>query len=304
MNGWEPEHLVTADAAADLIGDQFPRLRGASVEAFATGWDNTVFLVAEQWIFRFPRRAVALPGLRREIDVLPRLAPRLPLPVPVPEFAGRPSPAFPWPFWGARHLPGRELADAGLADGARAGAAAGLGAFLRALHDPRLVPVTGVALPRDPQSRAEPSVRSPFARERLARLTRDGVWTLDPAVERLLADGERLGPCTGAAVVSHGDLHIRHLLVDADARASGVIDWGDLCVADPAVDLSLAYAGFAGPARTALLSAYGPVGEEREVRARVLAVFLCAALAEYAAATGRETLLTEALAGLGRAVAG
>ncbi|GLY77812.1 phosphotransferase [Actinoallomurus iriomotensis] len=301
---WEAERTVSAERAADLIGARFPRLRGATVEALATGWDNTVFLVGGEWIFRFPRRSVALPGVRRELAVLPRLAPRLPLPVPVPEFAGRPSPEFPWPFWGARRVPGRELAEAGLPDGARTAAAAGLGAFLRALHDPGLVSGLEGELPRDPLSRAEPSVRAPMARERLARLAAAGVWAPDPAVERLLRDGERLGTSSAPVVVSHGDLHIRHLLVDPESgEAAGVIDWGDLCAADPAVDLSLAYGGFAGPARTALLSAYGPVGAERELRARVLAVFLCAALAEYAADTGRERLLAEALAGLGRAVA-
>jgi aminoglycoside phosphotransferase (APT) family kinase protein len=297
---WEAEQTVSAGRASAIVAAQFPRLRGAPVEELAAGWDNTVFLVGDEWIFRFPRRAVAVPGVRRELDVLPRLAPRLPLPVPVPEFAGRPSPDFPWPFWGARHVPGRELADAGLPDGARVPAAAGLGAFLRALHDPRLV--SPADLPRDPLGRAEPAVRAPLARERLARLATAGVRAPDPAVERLLAAGERLGPSTAPAVVCHGDLHLRHLLVDpSDGSAAGVIDWGDLCAADPAVDLSLAYAGFAGPARTALLTAYGPVGAERELRARVLAVFLCAALAEYAADTGRERLLAEALAGLGRA---
>jgi aminoglycoside phosphotransferase (APT) family kinase protein len=262
-----------------------------------------VFLVDGRWIFRFPRRAVALPGFQREIDVLPRLAPRLPLEVPVPEFTGRPSERFPWPFWGARHIHGRELAETALPDDARVSVAEGLGRFLRALHDPGLVPVAGKALQRDPLSRAEPSVRSPLARERLARLAKDGLWTPEPEVERLLTDGERLARHTGAVSVCHGDLHVRHLLVDEDVRAAGVIDWGDLCVADPSVDLSLAYGGFRGRARTALLSAYGPVTEEQETRARVLAVFLCAALAEYAAGTVREGLLTEALAGLERAVA-
>lgn len=300
---WEPEHAVSAAQAADLVGAQFARLRGAPVEALATGWDNTVFLVGGEWIFRFPRRSVALPGIRREIAVLPALAPRLPLPVPVPEFAGRPSATFPWPFWGARRIPGRELAETCLPEDGRLTATAGLGAFLRALHDPGLVTAAAADLPRDPLSRAEPSVRSPRARARLARLARDGVWAPDPAAERLLREGERLGPYTGAVSVSHGDLHVRHLLVDGDARAAGVIDWGDLCLADPSVDLSLAYGGFAGAARKALLSAYGPVGAERELRARVLAVFLCATLAEYAAETGRERLLDEALAGLGRAAA-
>jgi aminoglycoside phosphotransferase (APT) family kinase protein len=41
-------------------------------------------------------------------------------------------------------------------------------------------------------------------------------------------------------VLCHGDLHVRHLLVDGDGSAAGVIDWGDLCLADAAVDLSIA----------------------------------------------------------------
>jgi aminoglycoside phosphotransferase (APT) family kinase protein len=77
---WDAEQPVPASLAAELIGRQFPRLRGTPVEPLATGWDNTVYLVGGQWVFRFPRRAIALPGIQREIAVLPLLAPHLPLP--------------------------------------------------------------------------------------------------------------------------------------------------------------------------------------------------------------------------------
>jgi aminoglycoside phosphotransferase (APT) family kinase protein len=81
-----------------------------------------------------------------------------------------------------------------------------------------------------------------------------------------------------------------------------VIDWGDVCLADPAVDLSLGFGAFVGPARAAFLSAYGPVDAERELRARALAVRLAALLTSYAAAQHRAALLTESLASLSRAV--
>jgi aminoglycoside phosphotransferase (APT) family kinase protein len=104
-------------------------------------------------------------------------------------------------------------------------------------------------------------------------------------------------------VLVHGDLHARHLLVDATGAPTGVIDWGDVCRADPVLDLSLAYGGFVGPARTAFFEAYGrDVDAASELRARVLAVSLCAALAVNAVATGPAELLTEALAGLRRAL--
>ena len=62
---------------------------------------------------------MAVPTLLREIALLPALAPRLPLPVPVPQLVGRPTDAYPWPFWGARVVPGVELAESGLRDDQR-----------------------------------------------------------------------------------------------------------------------------------------------------------------------------------------
>ncbi|WP_144119476.1 phosphotransferase [Catellatospora sichuanensis] len=343
---WTPEHEVDAEQAAVLIAEQFPALRAAPVTLLATGWDNTVHLVGGEWVFRFPRRAIALRLLAHETAVLPRLAGRLPLPIPFPELIGVPSAHFPWPFWGARLVPGVELADTGLPDDQRSRAAADLGGFLRALHEPALAELavagsappstppigaapseglaaagasrppaapppgssassaaeaTAAVLPHDPMRRGDPGVRGPQARERLAQLAASGLWLPDPAVFRLLDEAEPLGPADGPPVLVHGDLHQRHLLLGDDGRATGVIDWGDVCLADPAVDLSLAYSGFAGPARAALLDAYGPVAAERAARARVLAVNISAVLAEYAHAEGRAALLREALAGVSRA---
>jgi aminoglycoside phosphotransferase (APT) family kinase protein len=336
---WAPEVCVTPQLAAELVREQFPGLDTRQVTVLETGWDNTACQVDGQWLFRFPRREIAIAGVLREIAVLPRLAARLPLPIPVPEFVGQPSPRYPWPFWGARLLPGRELAESGLADADRSGAATAVGHFLRALHEPSLVAIVGRDdLPVDPMRRASAPYRAGRARESLDRLVSRGIWAADRDVEFLLdrAEGEAVEPASTAAVaavpgvpgvpggsgaavpggsgaagsgprplvVSHGDLHVRHLLVGADGAATGVIDWGDLCLADPAVDLSIAYCGFAGQARADLLSAYGAaVDAQRELAARVLAISLAASLAEYAADEGRPVLLQESIAGLRRAVA-
>ena len=309
---WTVEVDVSPQLAADLIREQFPDLGAQQVAVLATGWDNIAFLVDSRWLFRFPRRAVAVPGVRREIAILPRLAAVLPLPIPDPRFVGQPSARYPWPFFGARLLPGAELADSGLADSRRGRAAASIGHFLRMLHDPGLVAlVQGADLPVDPMRRASPPVRARMARKVLGRLTRAGIWPTDSDVSCLLEQAESgtadvpTDQATGdRLVVCHGDLHVRHLLVDRDGAATGVIDWGDLSLADPAVDLSIAYLGFAGNPRADLLAAYGrPVGAQRELAARACAVSVAAALVEYAAADDRAELLREGLAGLRRAVA-
>jgi aminoglycoside phosphotransferase (APT) family kinase protein len=300
---WTAERPVDAARAAALVAAAAPGLAGLTVVPLAEGWDNTVHLVGGRWAFRFPRRALALPGVRRELAVLPRVAPLLPLPVPVPEFTGEDDdPDDPWPFSGAPLLPGRELAEAGLADADRTPAALALGEFLRVLHAPATRDAVSVELPVDPIRRGWPRVRIDATRERLDGLVDGGTWPGDPAVDALLAEAERLGEPTGEPVLVHGDLHVRHLLVDADGRATGVIDWGDVCVADPAVDLAMAFAAFAGTARAAMLDAYGPVDAERELRARALAVRLSALLAGYADTDDRPTLLAESLRGLSRAV--
>jgi aminoglycoside phosphotransferase (APT) family kinase protein len=301
---WTAERTVEAARATTLVATAFPALRGLSVVPLAEGWDNTVYVVGDEWVVRFPRRAIALPGIGRELSVLPRVAPLLPLPIPVPELvAADDDPADPWPFIGARLLRGRELAETGLPDEARTAAARAVGVFLRTLHSPATRDAVGIELPLDPMCRAWPRARIEDTREQLRRLVADGTWAGDPSIEALLAEAERLDAPTGEPVLVHGDLHVRHLLLTGAGRAAGVIDWGDVCLADPAVDLALGYAAFVGPARAALLAAYGPVDAERELRARALGVRLSAFLVGYAAARGRPALLAESLAGLRRAAA-
>jgi aminoglycoside phosphotransferase (APT) family kinase protein len=294
---WSAEVDVDEDLARRLIGEQFPEVELASVRLLGEGWDNVVWLVDERWAFRFPRRAIAIPGVERELTVLPRLAPRLPVGVPAPVFAGRPALGYPWPFFGAELLPGIEAGEAALTDAARCRLAPALGAFLRALHATDLA-----GLPFDPNRRADMPYRAAMTAGRFAELEQLGLWRAPAAARRLLAEAEALPPPNGG-VVAHGDLHFRHLLVDPTGALTGVIDWGDVCRADPSIDLSLLWSFFPPEGRAALLDAYGSVLQQQLLRARVLALCLCAILAVYAHHEGMPGVEGEALDGLERTVA-
>lgn len=220
--------------------------------------------------------------------------------MPQPRFVGRPTPEVPWPFWGGPHLPGVGLAESGLAPGRRGAVAVALGEFLRALHAPERVSPVLAALPVDPIGRSDPARQAGRAAERLAALEAAGHAPGALAASAgLRAAAAALAPGEGRVLV-HGDLHPRHVLVDGE-RATAVIDWGDTAIGDPAVDLMIAWAGFDPPERELLLAAYGPVPADRRTRARATALAVCAALAQQAAADGAAGLLTEALAGIGRA---
>jgi aminoglycoside phosphotransferase (APT) family kinase protein len=304
MPEWSPEHVVDEQLARRLIAGQFPELGDGPLELLGEGWDSTVWLFEGRLVFRFPRREVVVPGLLRETEALAVLGPLLPLPVPVALYRGRSAEGFPWPWSGSAYLPGREPADAAPSDDERVPHGFALGRFLRALHDvdPAAVLVGGEQLPVDVVRRADMPYRMVMLRRRLEALQRLELWRPPPGLEPLLAAAIALEP-PARLTVAHGDLHLRHLLIGADGQPSGVIDWIDVCRADPAIDMPL-YWGYLPPAgRDAFHAAYGPVPPEGLLRARVLAVFLWATLAEYAADTGMPALGSEAVAGLDRATA-
>ena len=288
---WTPEVTVDEPLVRALLREQVPELAGATVRRLSAGWDSTVFLVGDAWTFRFPRREVVLPGFAVELEALPRLAPLLPVEVPVAVHRGRPGAGFPWPWAGARLIAGRE----GTGAGDRSGLAVGLARALRALHAPATLATLG-ELREDGNARADMQRRVPFTRERLAEL--EHLWR-GPAAE-ILDAAETLSPPASTAVC-HGDLHFRHLVVDA-GELRGLIDWIDLCRSDPAIDLQLYWSFFDRPERAAFAAEYGPLDEDTLLRARVVALFLNAMLLHYGTAEGHEDVAHEARASLERTV--
>jgi aminoglycoside phosphotransferase (APT) family kinase protein len=295
MPEWSAEVVIDRPLARRLL-EQFPELAVESLRPLAEGWDYAIWVVDETWAFRFPRRAIAVPGVEREIAVLPLLAPQLPLPVPEPVFVGRPADGFPWPFFGSALLPGRELGELPLDDEARTQLGQTLASFLRRLHGANV----SIALPPDSNRRADMTIRVPKTRRQLGELEALALWHVPASVEKLLAEAERLPPAEHSSLV-HGDLHARQLLVGDDAKLSGVIDWVDICCSDPAIDLSLYWSYLPPAGRRAFLEVYGAVTEAQLLRARVLALSLSAALASYGHVERAPTIEREALAGLERA---
>lgn len=295
MPVWEAEIVVDEALARRLLG-QFPELSVGSLRPLGYGWDYTIWVVDERYAFRFPRRQIGIPGTEREIAVLPKLAPLLPVPVPAPLYVGQPTDEYPWPFFGSLLLPGKELSEAALDDEGRLAVALQLAEFLRSLHAVEL----DEPLPIDVNGRADMALRVPMAREVLSEVELLGIWETPPSVTALLDEAERLGPPQQLGTVVHGDLHFRQVLAE-DARVTGVIDWVDVCRSDPAIDLSLYWSLLEPSQRPAFLEAYGDVSEEQLLRARLLAFSLCAALSWQAHGEGLTKVEREAVAGLSRA---
>lgn len=240
---------------------------------------------------------MVIPGLENEMAYLPRLAGHLPLAIPEPTYLGQPSEAFGWPFYGAPFIPGRELAELELDDEARVGLGGPLGEFLRALHSFAL----DAELPVDPVRRADMAFRVPKTRERLAELERLGLWSAPAAAHEIIEAAAQLAPPEPMALV-HGDLHLRHLLVDDHGEPTAVIDWIDLSRNDPGVDFVLYWSSLPPAGRTEFRDAYGPLTDNQLLRGRILALFLCGTLSVYGHHEGLPGLAREAVQALDRTI--
>jgi aminoglycoside phosphotransferase (APT) family kinase protein len=217
---------VDVPLARRLLAAQFPEWAGLPIEPVASrGTDNALFRLGSGLVARLPVQEAKSATLAKELRWLPRLAPHLPIAVPVPVAEGRPDEGYPCLWAVYEWLPGEDATVAAIADPGPA-----LVEFVHALQalDTEGAPAgRGVPLAeRDPAFRAAlGSLPADLDREALAE-----AW--DAALGA--------PPWAGPPVWLHGDLDARNVLV-RDGRLSAVVDWGTLGVGDPACEVMVAW---------------------------------------------------------------
>jgi aminoglycoside phosphotransferase (APT) family kinase protein len=287
---WDADVDLLPEEAARRIERQFPALAPAGLAPLGVGWDNVAYLVNGRLVFRFPRRQIAADLIERETRVLPLLAPHLPLPIPAPAFAGTPDAGYPYPFAGYVLIPGTTACRSTWSDAQRASLAVPLARFLAALHTIPIDAETRTWGPTDDIERANLKKRARAIQERL-RAIAPGLAGID--VHALLDLVDRLATTPAWEQPTcwvHGDLYARHLLVDDTFRPCGVIDWGDVHLGDPALDLSIAFSFLPPAARTTFRQAYGPVDGATWDRARFRALHYGVLLTDYGTEIGDDAI--------------
>jgi aminoglycoside phosphotransferase (APT) family kinase protein len=225
---------ITAELVRDLVRDQHPDLADHPVRLGARGWDNQLWRLGDDLAVRLPwatQDSDAL--LRKEHAWVPMLAPRLSLPVPVPQRFGEPSERFPRPWLITTWVPGTPADRTPVTRAADA--AESLAAFLSALHQPA---PDGAPAGRD---RGGPLAdRAEGVAKGLASAAERGLIRDLDAVNAVWRDAVTAPEWTGPALWIHADLHPANVLT-ADGSFCGVIDFGALCAGDPACDLAAAW---------------------------------------------------------------
>lgn len=289
---------VDAETVHAVLAAQCPALLTGPPVQVAAGWDHTVWRSGAV-VFRVPHQAEALDLAAGRMPVLRALGARLQVPVPVPLAATTPTPTYAGRIVAYRWLPGRPPAALALPDDARAAAALPLAHALRALHGIGLgqARALGLGAPADPGSLALHTRNAEWRATQLAPTrwgslaARAAAAMADPPAD-LAPDLRR--PC-------HGDLHPGQLLFDADHRLSGILDWDEACIGDPAFDLQLVYSLLPAAARSAFWAAYG--ADDAAGRARHIALSTSLALLAQGVAEGDAALEADAGGSVARALA-
>jgi len=267
---WEPEQVIEPPTALRIIQEQFPRLLAKHIRLLGAGWDNTAFILNDEMIFRFPRRKIALPLLEAEWCVLPKISDKLSLPIPVPQWKGVPGPDFPWPFIGYRMLPGFTACHAQISEKQRSLLAEPIARFLSLLHGIPLSDISGCRFEERHLGRVEGSSMIIKIQKNLEEMELIG-FDYRKKIESLIERSHPLRVPKASHLV-HGDFYVRHLLVDEEHRLTGVIDWGDVHIGDPAIDLAAAHSFLPLDAHAVFRRAYGNVSEETWNLARLRAI--------------------------------
>jgi aminoglycoside phosphotransferase (APT) family kinase protein len=270
-----------------LLAEQFPEWRDLPLRRVEPqGTVNAIFRLGDELTVRLPRRnGPTAPG-STELEWLPRLAPVLPVDVPVPIAQGRPGAGYPW-FWEIHSWVEGETVAVEAIDALQAARdLAGLVAALQRI-DPAGAP-RGRGIPLAERDR---EIRGWFERY-------GGDPSVTAAWERALA----APPWHGPPVWHHGDLDARNWLV-RDGRITGVIDWGSMGAGDPAVDVMVAWKLHSPAARDAFREAL-PTDDATWERARGWALSQAVAILAYYTPENNPTLVDEANSWLELALSG
>ncbi|MEV4170204.1 aminoglycoside phosphotransferase family protein [Nonomuraea sp. NPDC049709] len=235
----------------DLVDAQFPQWAALPLELLEpAGSGHVIYRLGESLSVRLPRHSGAVGQAEKEFEWLPRLAPQLPLAIPIPVGVGEPGFGYPWRWAVSRWLEGEVATVEALADSSAA--AVELAKFLTALQQfaPEDIPA---AAARDELTARVLASRDHATRAAIAEV--GGAFDTTAMTElwntALSAPGWDRPP-----VWYHGDLHTGNLLT-VDGRISAIIDFGELGIGDPACDLTIAFTLMSAASRTAFRTALG-----------------------------------------------
>ncbi|SEF55788.1 Predicted kinase, aminoglycoside phosphotransferase (APT) family [Actinacidiphila yanglinensis] len=256
----EPEIEISEDLVRDLLREQHPDLAELPIREVAGGWGNQMWRLGSELAVRMQRMDTSPDLQLKERRWLPTLAPRLPLPIPVPLRNGAPSERFPKVWTVMTWVEGTPLDHGSITRGDHA--AETLASFLRALH---------VEAPADAPTASDFGAHPKDCTEGFDHFFQAAAPTdLADRIREVWGEAVAAPEWEGPPVWVHGDLHPANVVV-SDGTLAGVVDFGAVFAGDPAWDLAAAWLLLPAGGAARFFDSYAQADEAALRRARGLA---------------------------------
>lgn len=272
----DPEFPINEDLVLRLLQTQHPCLAHLPISFLKNGGDNCSYRLGDNYIVRLPRRVVADQLIQNELQYLPDIAQRLPVPTSAACYRGEPCDFYPWHWVITRWLPGQT---ANLSS-PQPSSAKQWANILKVLHLP--APKDG---PKNPFRGVPLTQRAESCEERIHRLRDKNAIDFEK-VNTIWQTGLDADP-TFETRWLHGDMHPLNVLC-SDGNIVGLIDWGDICTGDIATDLASFWMLFKDDiAHHSIQHDYG-AGPAEILRAKASAVFFAMVLLDSGLGINKE----------------
>jgi aminoglycoside 2''-phosphotransferase len=254
----------------EAVARCFPEIPIKTVKLIPTGWDNYVLEVNDNWIFRFPRRKDAVLRLQMELELLPFVAEIVSIRIPEFEKVWRGGRDFKQMFVGYRRIPGEHMTSDLVDFSKDSHVVLELSDFLNEMHRISTARLRSLDVPYFTPAKWRLDL------QRLINQITTSVQPLlkEQARRRLRSvseDFQKYADSFGfSPTFIHCDLDGANILCDSSTRRiTGIIDWGDACIGDPAFDFSGLLYEYGTRFLDALLSHYSHE-DKSELKRRII----------------------------------
>ena len=220
------------------IQTAYPNLEISSVEPNLDGQYNTVLLINDELIFRFPRFAAGLEQLQLETKILTAVHPHISLQIPNPTFVHLDTAVLGDAFMGYPKIAGEGLwprmFKAIQDNTVLERLAQQLATFLHELHHVPIQDLIDEPLPLSDGVDEWEDVYGRIEEKLFPYMRLDAAKSVADHFDNYFATGFDYQPC-----LRHGDFGTGNILYDsAQQRINGIIDFGFTVLGDPAFDFA------------------------------------------------------------------
>lgn len=294
---WHADIEVTEQLVIACVGAQFPELLPfKSVKFLGSGWDNNVYLINNKIVFRFPRRKISVELLERENIVLPNLTDKFALQIPNVQYIGETTDLYPYCFQGYNIIPGNPSYLTNLHLEERIASIEPLAKFLKKLHSINAVVAADFGARQQVFDRLNRGLLVKKLTERVTAIINNNICKINKKyISKMIALIKTVDLSSEDDCLVHGDLYFRHLLFDEHHKLTGIIDWGDVGINNPAVDLAVVHSFYPKSCHNAFFKHYGAVSNDIWQYAEALGFYSTLSVMVYAHDIGDQALLNEAI---------